>query len=288
MKKKLCLLILAAVLPLGLSAQKSYPGALEYGGGYSAGVFKVAGEEKNALCSADGGNIHFRYTHYLRGDLGLYGEIGSVLVYSHDYQYFGALNKADGGKYRYRFNNGEYDLCYAPLLTLGGAYRIRYDAFNLVFRAGLGYGERNNNYGYERQSRDGSTGPEYFSFETAGKSDTKDYLLDDGYSTTFYYAPALVVSASAQFVWNTRGRLFFFGEAGFDFSPSKYGETKEYMGSKKQYAPINWVEAVSYADMKDAWTSDFSSTKTTSSRVGMGSHLNLSFGVGINLWKANR
>jgi len=287
MKRIVLLITLAAMLPQGLSAQKSYPGGIEFGIGPSAGLNSVEGENGSALCGSSGVNYFLRYTHYLNGGFGLFAEVRDVLVNAYDYQYFGAMNKADGGKYRYRFNSGSYDLEYAPLVTLGGAYRMEYEKFNLVFRAGLGYGERSNDFSYERQSRDGSKGPEYVSVSVVGKDETTDYLIDDGY-TRYYYASALVFSGSAQFVWKMRGRMYLFGEAGFDCSPSRYGVSVTTTGSKTDYNPINWVEAVSYADRKDVWTIDNSSKTVTTSTLGLGTHLNLTFGVGINLWKAYR
>lgn len=290
MKKILSVLIMISALPSALSAQRSYyPGALEFGGGPASGIFRVDGENGKVLAAAGGGSYFLRYTHYLGGSFGVYAQVKDVLVDSYDYQYFGAMNKADGGKYRYRFNSGCYDLEYAPLFTAGAAYRRCYGPFDLVFRAGLGYGERNYDFSYERQARDGSKGPEYFSVSTVWKGKTEDYLIDDGYQYhTYYYSPALVFSASAQFVWKVMKRLYLFGEAGLDCSPSKSEVSITRTGSKTDYDPINWVEAVSYADRKDLWTRDYSSEKTTTDRLGMGTHLNLSFGIGVNLWKTNR
>lgn len=276
--------MISALSP-ALSAQRSdYHGALEFGGGPASGIFRVEGETGNVLASAGGGSYFLRYTHYLGGSFGVYAQVKDVLVNSYDYQFFGAMNKADGGIYRYRFNNGRYSLEYTPLFTAGAAYRRCYDSFDLVFRAGLGYGERNYDFGYERQMRDGSKGPEYFSVSTVWKGKTEDYLIDGGYHK-HYYSPALVFSASAQFVWKVLKRLYLFGEAGLDCSPSKSEVSITTTGSKIGYDPINWVEAVSYADMKDVWTKDASSEKTTTDRLGMGTHFSFSFGIGVHLWK---
>lgn len=287
MRKILSVLIVISALPLALSAQRYYPGALEFGGGPSCGFFRVSGDAGNAVGSTGGGNYFFRYTHYFGGNFGAYAQVKDVITDACDYQYFGAMNKADGGKYRYRFNSGCYDLEYNPLFTAGAAYRRCHGPVDLVFRAGLGYGERNYDFIYERQTRDGSIGPEYIKVSTIWKGKTEDYLLDSEYYG-YYYSPALVFFASAQFVWKVMKRLYLFGEAGLDCSPSKSEVSTTTTGSKTDYDPINWVEAVSYANRKDVWVRDGDSAKTTTDRLGMGTHLNLSFGIGVNLWKENK
>ena len=285
--RKFILFCFSVFLCVGLSAGNgSYSGGLEFGFGPSMGVFKVKGETRSALGSSEGSNCYLRYTHYIKKDgFGVYGEVRGINASSYEYRYFGAMNKADGGKYRYRFSGNEYDQGYSPLLSLGGAYRMQYKVFDLVFRAGLGYGERYNDFDYDRQSRDGSTGPEYFSVEVAGASNDAQYLLQDDYSYTYYSAPAFVFGASAQFVLKTKGRWYFFGEAGFDCSPSKYDVSVTKISSKKYDEPSNWVEAVARYELKDVWMTDYSSKNVSSAKFGMGSHLSFSIGVGINLWK---
>jgi len=285
MKKHVILILVASLATIGTSmAQDRFKGNIEFGIGPTAGVLKVNGENRSALSGAVGDNCYLRYTHYLRGPWGVYASISDIEAYASEYSYFGALNKADGIKYRYRSNSGNFDQSYSSLFIVGAAYKMDYDRFDIVFRGGIGCGQRNVDFDYVRQVRDESKGPEYFYLATQGEPDV-DYLMDNYNSYVYYYSSAFVAEASAQFALKLGRRIRLFAQAGFDCSPSRSKVDVTYKGTKSQYDPINWVEAVSYADRKNYWAIDSDSIKTSTEKMGMGAHFNLSFGIGYSLWK---
>ena len=273
-----------------MDREYEYQDELEEFGGPGIGIFSVSSEAGKALGStAEAGILALRFTHYFSGHFGAYAMFGAEGASVGAADYFGALNKLEGGKYRYRYNRGTYDMGFGPLFTLGGVYRLDFGSCGFRARAGLGYGRMiKDSYTYERLSRadDGTSGSTYYSFEPKEKGSQSDYLAGSSYYSE-YNAPAIVFSASAQFIYKM-GRFYLMAEAGLSGSPSRATVERTVTGTVPAYNPSNYVEAVAYDGYRYAWVKDDSSVKVSTIQQGAGVTLHAAFGIGLCLGRSNK
>ena len=151
---------LAAILPAaGQSRAYEYQDELESAFGPAFGIYKVTGEQGKALGSGYGEAGFWRYTHYFSKHYGAFLQLGIDYVGTEDTDYFGAVNKADGGRYLYRRHGSIYSMGFHPAILLGGAYRLDWGNAGFRARAALGYGGiQDCSCGYMRAGRDDTGG----------------------------------------------------------------------------------------------------------------------------------
>lgn len=278
--KKIALMFAAFMTMAGTAAAQDH--YFEFAGGASMAPFSCTGNAGTAHGTATGGNVNIRYTCFFSEHWGAFAKIGSCYAGAADREYFGALNQADGGKYLYRFNRGNYDSGFEGALTIGAAYRMEIGQFSIIPSAGIGVGSLSAaNFSFERRSRDGSTGPEYFSYRPVGKDVSEDYLIDR--YPTYEYPSPFIISADLQLTYGINNTVYFFVQPGFLWSPAKVSLECEYTRSMQKYAPINWVEALSYADAADLWEKDLNSMTTSTDRWSLAPVFNINAGIGINI-----
>ena len=269
-----CLFLAASVA----SAQRC---SLELLGGYSFQPYTIKGEACPVLSAANGGNEFIRFNYFFSEHFGAFAQIGIEAVSSDEAQFFGAMNKADGGKYLYSFRSyGNYK-SEMGVFCLGAACRWDAGIFRFTPRLGIGIGDFDGfNYSYERRERNGASGPEYFSFNTVSKSEGYDYLINNRRS---YTNPApMLVSTDFQISINPDKRVFIFIEPGITFAPFGTKVKSSKYASVRAYDPANWVEAVAYADVADAWTMDTSSGIFLTEHCSISPYFHLSVGIGVN------
>lgn len=254
--------------------------SLEFFGGVSSGFFPVATDKGTVHGLTSGSDWGFRYTFFFSENWGIYTRIGVMELSTDDVNFFGAANKADGGKYRYRSGYSSWRASLDPVFTIGAARRIPLGKMTIVPRAGIGLADiMDNEYYFERIPRDGSTGAEYFSSKPLIGSKSADYLMDQSYVSSYMTRP--VISADCQVDFSLSKWLYVFVQPGFVWSPLPYQVERSKTGSKAMYSPANWVEAVSYAGAKDQYTIDPESKVSESVRTVLTPFFNLDFGVGI-------
>ena len=259
-----------------------YPRSFEIPLGATFNLYSINGADGKALGMAGGADYQFRYTWYFAGHWGAYAQLGSNTVTADTAELFGIVNKADGGAYRYA-PGWYYYSTYNVSVYLGAAYRYDFGAWSLVGRAALGYGQFDQpSYEYKRVSRDAAATPLYIIVEPADLADQYEYLLDDSYYSA-ECTPALMFTGSAQICYTTGRRIYFFAEAGFELSPSRYTYAYTTIGYKSAYNPSNWVEAVAYSGTEDAWTIDKSTSATTTKKAFVTPDFYLNWGIGIRL-----
>lgn len=280
--------LIFAVLALAATGALAQNHSVEYLGGFAVQPFTLKGEARTALGMTAGGDVHFRYTYFIDEHWGAFAQIGSEMSSAGEGSFFGTMNRADGDKYLYRFSNYRGYDSELDVFVAGAAYRWDAGIFRFTPRVGVGYGTfYGYDYSYERRSRDGSTGPEFFNISPSGDVVTYDYLIDH-YE---YYDDASVMVFTADFqisVMPTK-RFYVFVQPGMSFTPFRVNVEQCSYGSKHMYEPSNWAESLAYGDKVDAWTKDPDSEKVSVDSFGISPYFHLNFGVGINFgYKNNR
>jgi len=261
--------------------------SLEITGGALASFFTAKGDVKNTIGLAGGGDFSYRYTRFFKNGYGAFIQMGVASFYADEMRYFGAMNKADGEKYLYRSNSSDYSIDYSPMLIVGGLYSFDFDSFSIRPRIGIGFSDRDEMYySYERRSRNGVTGPEYFTLKSVAHNTPKvDYLIDN---YTDYATTTAVLDASVQMIFRPKSLFSFFLEAGFIADVTRMQVEKTSVSSKLMYSPSSWPEAISTYGSKDVWTRDSATSKVVYEPFVPGPMFTMNFGVAVNFGKFNR
>lgn len=283
-------LLFFAIAPLkaqGWNGKDRPVHSIELMDGFASCVYSVKGSSTTGCGTASGNSFAFRYNCTFPNHWGVFAMIGSDMVFSYDKGFFGAMNKADGSKYLYRFNDNDCGCELDPILTVGVSYQWETGGFRFVPGVGLGYCDRyTRNFLYERRSRDGSTGPEYFTVDKLSDGKNIDYLIGGGYS---YDNPvAFAVSADIKISYMLGRRFYAFVQPGVNWALGGFQVERTCVGSTHKYDPANWVEAVSYADAKDQWVRDNSSATTEIFNAHIPPIFHLNFGIGFEFGRKNR
>lgn len=288
MKKYLSILAVLGLLPLAAAAQgqntgKTFSHAIDFSFGCSIQPYSWAGDACTAKGASIGSDISLRYTCFFSEHWGAFLNIGAMDANSYDAEFFGVVNKADGGKYLYRFNSGySYSMEFPFMLSAGAAYRMYAGPFTFIPRAGIGVTTLDvRDFSYERRSRDGSKGPEYYNYGITGKEGGVDYLID---ANEGYILPSpLIITADLQIAYRSDRRVYGFIQPGLVWAMGKYTMGHDHTASVKKYAPSNWVEAVAYRDATDQWMVDESSKEAFSEDRKYAPIFSINIGIGVNL-----
>lgn len=279
MIKRAFVLFAAGVLSLyNASAQGS---ALEIMGGYSVQPYSLKGEARSAQGAFNGTNAFLRYTYFLSGRIGLFAQIGSECVYGSKSSFFGVMNRADGQKYMYRFSSSDGYESVLSEYRIGAAYRWDSGFFRFTPRLAVGIGSYTGyDYSYERRSRNGDAGPEYFSFVPVRKTVSYDYLIDE---RDVYITPTtMLVSADFQISAKLGGRFSLFVEPGVTVAPFRINVEYSRCGSVPRFNPTNWPEAVAYSGMEGTWSRNDDSTVTSVDPAFVSPFFHINVGIGIH------
>lgn len=280
------IITLCTGLALSLAGAWAQNSNLEFMGGFSTQPYTVKGESRSVLGTSNGGNDYFRYTYFFSDHFGIFAQIGLESVYSDEAPFFGAMNKADGSKYLYRFNYSNYEND-MNVYSLGAAYRWDCGAFRFTPRLGIGIGDfMGYDYSYERRSRNGSSGPEYFSFTPVQESVSYDYLIDD--VQTYYNPSPMLVTADFQISVMADRRFYLFVQPGVTLAPFRIKVEQTRCGSSRFYNPTNWVEALAYSDAADSWRRDLSTQTSSVKPFFISPYFHLNVGIGLNFGFRNK
>lgn len=255
--------------------------SIECGGGYAAQISSVNGEVGSALYYASGGSAIIRVNYHVKNCWGVFFQCDNQYSYFLDADYFGALNKADGQKYRYGMVNYWFDSSSQNLsnFTLGAFYRWEKDNIAVQPRIGAGIGIPSTlNINYRRILKDGSGSMEYINIH-APKLEDDDFLLE---SSAVYVTDNLFqLTASVQLIYKPFKHLYIFMEPGLTWSPGKVTLVKESFGSKILNDPSNWAEAVGMPSNNQTWEKDEDSKKLITFKQNFGTFISLNFGIGF-------
>ena len=284
-RKKFSLSVIALTISLSIaSAQDS---VLEVMGGVSLQPYSVKGDVRSAAGILGGGNAFIRYTYFFGEHFGVYTQAGLENTYGDGAAFFGIMNKADGEKYLYRFNDhGNFENM-MNVYSVGAAYRWDAGIFRFTPRLAVGVGDFcGYDYSYEKRSRSGGSGPKFYNIQPEGHHKSYDYLID-GREERFFPTPMLV-SADFQISVMPDRRLFLFVQPGATLAPFRISVRSTCFGSVPRYIPSNWAEAVAYAGAADIWVKETGSEVTSTERCFISPFLHLSVGIGINLGNRNK
>lgn len=280
--------LLFSIMALGLTsvhafAQKSYGGpsfSLDFSSGYpfQSYSFSSGDETVSGFASGDYSN-NLRFSFYLDGRWGVFLQYGKMSSYVSERSFLGAVNAAEGGKYRYRGSSADWSI---SSFFVGASYS--WDCGRLSFEPRLGIGSMSpflSDLSYMRVARDGSAGPEYFSISNPMAKGGDDFLLDESYG---YEIPSLFsAAASFQVSWFFFRGLYLFLEPEIMMPFRKAVCQCDYYGSKPAYNVTTWAESMSYGDTSGLWARDPASQTRTSIKAGFGPAFSLNFGIGFNI-----
>lgn len=266
---KSILLLVAAMSSIPSYSQMRHE--FELMAGTSVVIGKVEGESKNVTFPYGGPSFSTRYSLFANNHLGAFAQFEVETDFCGERKWFGALNKADGGKYLYRFKeDGSVSESRVDFFA-GGAFRMAVSQWNITTRLGAGAIIFSNGYSFERRSRDGSTGPEYFDIEMVGRQkNTEDYLISDSSKDDSTVPTVFALKAELQFARPHNNRIgYMFGAVGLNMPVSKVTEKTSALSSAREHNPTNWVEAVAWDGSRDNWIADKDATVITTRRITM-------------------
>ena len=279
-------LLSAAMLLVGIPvfSQNDISGkiSLETGGGWAGQVLKVQGEQGSDLFTATGSSTCLRMNYHINNNWGLSLEMNYQWASFSEADYFGALNVADGGRYKY----GLYEWWNSYLsqsqsnLMLGGFYRVQHKRFTLVPRVSIGISFPSTmNFEYKRISKSGDSGPEYFYIHSP-KVEVNDFLINS--YEEYQEERLLQFGASCQLTYKVFKRLYAYVEPGLNYSPFKLSVVCDHYESKRYSEPSNWVEAVDQGAYEQSLIKDEASKSSTLKKRSFAPFFYVNFGVGIS------
>ncbi len=298
MKRFLILLLaLALAVPTQARRQPNVPQAYAYGssldiqGGFVGMPFSVSGDAGKACGFGGGGEFQMRYSHFFGKHWGAFVSFSFLGTDIDDVNYFGTVNRADGGRYRYGrlandiyyFENGKNLLgrdnsFSATAFQVGAAYRYDFGGWSLRPMVGVGLGIFDGNaFSYRRIPRDGSapTGVAYHVAESY-----LDYMADPVYDNRS--SLTAVLSASLQLTYTFNRHFYISAECGFKCFPNSFNYEKVSYQFKKAFEPTNWAESVAWSELGDRYVLDMDSAVSTAARLPF-NFLNINFGIGWNI-----
>lgn len=257
------ILAFATSVPLCSQIKKEF----ELMGGEAAQIRHVTGESCSVNCLKGGLLLGTRCTFYSSRHFGVFAQLEYETWTFNEKQWFGAVNKADGNKYLYRFRGNDILLESNLDLFAGAAFKTKCNGLDITSRLGFGAIIDNLDYSYERRSRDDSSGPEYYDIRRiGGHADSEEYLLDNNDDVSVPVAFAM--KADVRFAFPNENRIgFMFAGIGLDMPVSRVIEETVSIRSIREHEPTNWVESVAWNGAKSNWIKDADSKTVTSSMV---------------------
>lgn len=248
-------------------------------------LFTVAGEAGSATgVSSSVVDDFVRLTYSFNDRVGVFAQIGDDITSISEYDFLSAVNKADGARYRYRLNGSSYNEVsgHEDSYFLGVSFNWGGGKVQYVARLGAGLVVPElDNCSYERLIKDGSSGPEYFTYDKVYTEPSNDFLLDAAQSYEAQLMPGLL--ASCQVVRHVRKGIYFFLEPGVmvPFGKMKVQEIRR--GSKPFYEASNWVESMAYGDSGSSWVDDPASSTSQVRSISLSPVFKLDFGIGFTI-----
>lgn len=290
------LMALATVVPVQARRQPNVPQVYAYGssvdvqGGFVGMPYSLSGDSGSAFGLGCGGEFQMRYSHFFQKHWGFFISFSALGTDISDVSYFGTVNKADGGRYRYgRLTNDIYSFrngidlfgCdnsfSATAFQIGAAYRYDFGGWSLRPMVGVGVGTLNgNSFSYRRIPRDGSapTGVAYHVSESY-----LDYMEEPVADSKNITA---VLSASLQLTYTFNRHFYISAECGFKCFPNNFNYERVSYQFKKAFEPTNWAESVAWSELEDRYVIDMGSAVSTAARLPF-NFLNINFGIGWNI-----
>ncbi|MCQ2143178.1 MAG: hypothetical protein MJY56_03820 [Bacteroidales bacterium] len=231
----------------------AYPTTLELSLGYAGAPYSVTGDSGKALGVMSGASFFLRFSGFFTKHVGAFIQAGVSGGEASELGYFGALNRADGNKYRYSGYGPGFE--YLPMLLAGPV--VRFDVGKVSFRprVGLGitwFGIDGNSYSRIDRDADYRTAPATY-FRSYYSHPENDYLVDSHYSGNDFI-PAFALSPSIQVMYTLKTHCFFSLEAGYSMPFHKMTRTLYRAEAVDAYNPENFVEELYLSDRIGTWT----------------------------------
>ena len=231
--------------------------------GTSAVFSEIDGDERTVVSSNSGPFLSPRYSFFVNRHFGAFAQVEMESLRSGKKHFFGAVNTADGEKYLYRFR--DYEELYESRIGMfaGAAFRANCNRLDITTRLGAGVIAGSHNCSYERRSRDGSTGPEFYDIKWVGcRTQTEDYLIENDEKES---VPSIfALKADVRFSMPHENRIgFVFVDLGADIPVGKVTREMTVTSSRLEHDPSNWVEAVAWSDAGNNWIMDATGVVTT-------------------------
>lgn len=294
--------ILAIALTLSVSVQarrhQEVPQAYAYGssidihGGLVGMPYSVSGDAGKACGIGAGGEFQLRYSYFFRKHWGIFASMSILSGGIDDIDYYGTVNRADGGKYRY--GSLPYGICYYDGgnnlfsrdsdftgfgFLVGVSYRYDFGGWSLRPMVGIGIGSYSGNtLSYKRTPRDGgaSTGVSCH----VARNYSMDYLDEPVYDNSG--SASAVLSASVQLTYTFNRHFYISAECGIKSFPSGRRYEKTVYQFKKATETANWTESIAMSEPENRYVIDLDSAVSTATSHPF-NFLDISFGIGWNI-----
>lgn len=290
--KRFLVLVLAAIIAVPLHSRKypdvprayAYGNSLDLQGGLVGMPFSVSGDAGRAFGIGAGGEFNIRYSHFFWKHWGIFASFSYLGTTVDAPCYFGTVNRADGGRYRYgKLSNSDFrtfgrDNSFSGAAFLvGAAYRYDFGGWSLRPMIGVGFGDYEvGSFSYKCTPREGGV-PIGVSYKV---EELRVDYLDEPVSRSD--RPIAVLSASLQLTYTFNHHFYLSVECGLKSFPNEYRYVKTTYQFKKAYEPSNWAESVAMSELEDKYVLDKNSATTSLARLPF-NFLNLNFGIGWNL-----
>lgn len=268
----------------------AYGSSIDIQGGFVGMPYSISGDAGKAFGIGDGGEFQLRYSYFFRRHWGIFTSFSLLGTGVDDIDYFGTVNKADGGRYRY--GSAPYELnCvgagsnpygrnngfFGAAFQVGIAYRYDFGGWSLRPMLGIGIGSRPENiFSYRQTPRDGSAASAV-SYHTAEYH--PDYL-DEPVSD--HSSVAAVLSAAVQLTYTFNRHFYISFECGVKSFPNGTRYEKTVYQYKKAVEPANWAESVALSELENRYVVDMDSGISTTARLPF-NFLDINFGIGWNI-----
>lgn len=267
----------------------AYGSSVDVQGGLSVMPYSISGDRRTAVGGATGGNFQARYSYFFHKHWGIFASLSYTEADFDQKEYFGTVNRADGGLYRYKslkqidvvdtynYNQKYNGFTEGVALQVGLAYRYDFGHWSLRPMAGVGFGSYSaQTVAYKRTPRNGSV-PTAISYRVTRSA--LDYMDDtEQYGSNI----SAVLSASLQLTYTFSRHFYVSAECGFRSFPNANRYEKIEYKFKTAFDPSNWAESVAMSELEGKYVIDKSSGVSKSMRMPF-NHFNFNIGIGWNL-----
>ena len=267
----------------------AYGSSVDLQGGLSVMPYSISGDKRKAVGGATGGNFQARYSYFFHKHWGIFASFSYTEADFGQKEYFGTVNRADGGAYRYKTlpESGFYEsyesrrryneYSAAAALQVGVAYRYDFGHWSLRPMVGVGFGSYDaQTVAYKRTPRNGSV-PTAVSYRVSRSA--LDYLDE-----TEHYESSIcaVLSASLQLTYTFSRHFYISAECGFRSFPNERRYERVEYRFRTAFDPSNWAESVAMSELEGKYVID--KDTGVSENVHMPCNfLVFNFGIGWNL-----
>ena len=260
----------------------AYGSTIDMQGGLAMLPYTVHGDAANVIGAAVGGEYMMRYSYFIGKHFGISATYSFDSMQQSDVRYFGVVNLADGGMYKYQSQNAEVLDVMNNSFIVSAVYRYDFGRWSLRPRLGIGFSNMSfSPYSYYRyDKRDLSQCPQYHEYTLSLRK--YDYIA--GTNTQPDNVTLFAAMAGVQITYSVADHFFFSAEVGLKMvSTSKFYYSHNIYDTKSDYQPQNWAQAIYQYDNIGNFSPDKESARILQSALPPMAVLSINIGIGWNI-----